>query len=105
MPRKVAARALYEGYDVSTEANPERALERLEAEPFDLLISDGEMPEMTGVDLIARARALHPHLRFLMVSGNISAARRIWLEASSIGYLDKPYAIDDLRQRVAQALV
>jgi len=45
------------GYDVVTAVDGIDALTRLKTEPFDLLVSDVDMPRMNGFELTARIRA------------------------------------------------
>lgn len=45
------------GYDVKTDVDGVDALTALKTEPFDLVVSDVEMPRMHGIDLTARIRA------------------------------------------------
>jgi len=47
----------------------EEAMEALSREAFDVLISDVAMPGMNGIELVDRAKRLHPHLQVLMISG------------------------------------
>jgi len=46
------------GFSVTTAVNGLLALEKLQTESFDLLISDQQMPKMTGVELITAAREI-----------------------------------------------
>ena len=46
------------GFSVTTAVNGQLALEKLQSESFDLLISDQQMPRMTGIELISAAREL-----------------------------------------------
>jgi len=46
------------GFDVVTASNGEEALGAFDTSPPDLMITDYSMPEMTGVELIRRGRAL-----------------------------------------------
>ncbi len=48
------------GYDVDTAVDGNEALEKLRANRYDLLITDQQMPRLTGVELIRAARDL-PH--------------------------------------------
>jgi len=59
------------GYRVETSTDPRGALERLRAEPaaFDLLLTDRTMPQLSGPQVIARARELRPDLPVLLMSG------------------------------------
>ena len=51
--RLLLARALEEaGYQVSEAANGRQGLERFHAQPVDLVITDLEMPEMNGLEVI-----------------------------------------------------
>lgn len=58
------------GHRVSSAASGGRAIELCGESHVDVLITDQNMPAMTGDVLIARALALHPHLRCILVSAN-----------------------------------
>lgn len=45
------------GFDARTAPNGRKALELAQAEAFDIIISDQQMPEMTGLELCRRLRA------------------------------------------------
>ncbi len=45
-----------------------KALEYMEKNPIDLVITDVAMPEMNGVEFIQKTRALHPKVRILVLS-------------------------------------
>ena len=58
------------GYQPSGVHSPAAALERLAAEPFDILFTDIVMPGgMDGLALAREARSRHPHLRVVLTSG------------------------------------
>jgi CheY-like chemotaxis protein len=46
------------GFDVRIAGNGRKALEFAQVEQFDIIISDQQMPEMTGLDLCRRLRAM-----------------------------------------------
>ena len=78
---------------VETAADGEEAWARLMAEPFDLLISDIEMPNLDGFGLVARIRA-EPrlaHLPIVMVTGreDIVSIDRAY-EAGATAFATKP---------------
>jgi len=62
-----------DGHQAHTYSNPLRALNRLEKEPCDLLITDLKMPYMkNGLDLFKRAQRAHPSLEGIIITGYAS---------------------------------
>ena len=49
--------------------NAEEALVALRRETFDAVISDLQMPGISGLELLARVRQSHPHIAFLLTTG------------------------------------
>ncbi|CAB3653887.1 Sensor histidine kinase RcsC [Paraburkholderia phenoliruptrix] len=82
------------GHDVTITGSPQEALRLLEAERFDVLITDLSMPAMPGLELAQRATQLRPTLRIIFASGHempaVKALPFRW------GALRKPYSIDEL---------
>lgn len=94
-----------EGYQVSTASDPLTALDLLRASPFDLLITDYRMPEMTGLELIRDARLLRPDLAAILISG--FAVPDATVEAAEPGAYDvmfKPLKLVEVRLRIRNAL-
>src|SRR3989442_14484519 len=54
------------GYQASLADNGRQALEKLQSEPFDLVLLDVQMPEMDGYDVLEHLKA-HPRLRDIPV--------------------------------------
>ena len=91
-------------YRISTAPDPREALALLRAGPFDLLITDYRMPEMTGLDLIREARHLHPDLMGILITGFAwpDAAAGV-AEAGVYDLMLKPLNIGEVRVRVRNA--
>ena len=82
------------------------ALELLDQEPFDLLVSDVVMPEMTGVELLYELRARKHDLPVVLMTGGSQDPERtsnaVKLGATSLLY--KPFSHEELRDVVVTAL-
>jgi DNA-binding NtrC family response regulator len=66
-------RSLAPFFAVTASRSGPQALEVLRAKSFDILLSDHMMPEMTGVELLARARQLRPAMRRVIMSAYAAA--------------------------------
>ena len=71
---------------VTTATDPERALERVRSEPFDCVVSDYQMPEMSGFQLLEAVRAENPDLPFILFTGK--GSEEVASEAVSAGVTD-----------------
>jgi PAS domain S-box-containing protein len=57
------------GHQVAMVASARQALAAVEAEPFDLVLTDLAMPEMNGEQLMAQLKARFPHLKVALMTG------------------------------------
>ena len=95
-----------EGYQILQSNNPHEGLKILGARPVAVLVSDFEMPEMTGVELCVGARSVRPEtVRILLTGrGTLDAALRAINDGEVHRFLTKPWEDDELREIVAGAL-
>lgn len=89
----------HENYEVLTSTSPRDALDMLQRANVDILISDIDMPEMTGLELIGRARKRYPDVVRILLTGDasIQSALEAINEGSVHKYLTKPWSARDLR--------
>ncbi len=95
------------GYEVMEAENGSQALAAIGARRIDCLITDVNMPEMNGVDLVRRVResALYRTLPVLMLTTTIdSAGKDQAREAGATDWLGKPFMPADLIEAVAKIL-
>ncbi|HXN95008.1 MAG TPA: HD domain-containing phosphohydrolase [Candidatus Acidoferrales bacterium] len=94
--RKVMAAVLTQvGVSCETAASAEEALRVLETREMDAVISDLQMPGMSGMDLLAKVRQSYPQTVFLMVTGVDDT--RVAIQAMRQGaddYIVKPQQVD-----------
>ena len=70
-----------EGYDVLLAENGRSAIDLLQREPVDLLISDIKMPDISGVEVLRAAKAVDRGKAIRVASGVRVKARRLLLPA------------------------
>ena len=87
---------------VATAGSPQEALAMLRCQQFDVIVSDLRMPGMSGIELLATGRRLHPEMRRLLVSGfaDFDSALDAINEVGVDRMLTKPWDIGELRSAV-----
>ncbi|MBB4752692.1 PAS domain-containing sensor histidine kinase [Actinoplanes lobatus] len=104
--RKIVVRILEsDGYQVTEAEHGRAALDRIHRQPFDLLLTDIVMPEMSGSSLAETVRLHHPGIRILLISGYSEAAVRVeHLVADGIPMIRKPFTAVELLNAVHHSL-
>lgn len=96
-----------EGYRVATAANGRHALAQLRAQPFDVILSDLQMPDLDGPAFYALLGQQYPALcpRVIFLTGAASeATTQAFLAQCGQPWLRKPFAFAVLRRVLAQML-
>lgn len=106
--RDLASRALgTEGHTVVVVHDGQEALERATGAnpPFDILVTDVQMPALDGISLAEQLLAAYPGLRVVLMSGLQSEmVRADRLKNGVVHFLLKPFTLDQLRAKVRAAL-
>jgi CheY-like chemotaxis protein len=94
------------GYRVLASSTPTHALElaREHAWNVDLLLTDVVMPEMNGIDLAEKLRQLQPKLVTVFMSGYAEGDLLRNIRAQSAMHIQKPFTVNFLLSRLAEAL-
>jgi two-component system, cell cycle response regulator CpdR len=93
------------GYQVISFANGKEAHERLQEEPFTLLLTDIVMPQMDGIELARRAAELDPQIKIMFITGFAA----VTLNTNSrppkdARVLSKPFHLKDLVREIDRLL-
>ena len=105
---RIAGRALKAaGFIVDYARDGADGVERLGEREYDVVVSDVNMPRLTGLDLLVEANRLQPGLPVVLMTAQLDAeAYGRALDMGSVRYLLKPIGIQQLgpgRRRRAQA--
>ncbi|MDP3182494.1 MAG: response regulator [Desulfobaccales bacterium] len=94
-----------DGYLVDTAVNGRKALSRLEAHPYDLVLTDMLMPEMGGMELVQYLRLNHPDTLIIVFTGFANYQDAVSaVKLGAFDYLTKPLQPEILRHAVKRAL-
>src|SRR5213080_3501698 len=94
-----------DGHVVRTAMNGRQALETLQAEPADVIISDVKMPDMDGIEMLRSVRETQPDLGVILMTAfaSVETAR----EAFKLGaddFIQKPFDVEELKLIVKKTL-
>jgi len=95
------------GMDVASSTRGDEAIQKLESDSFDLIVSDIRMPGLSGVELYDWLKVQRPAMtrRILYTTGDaFDAKTREFLESSQVSYLGKPFDLKQLKQSLERLL-
>lgn len=88
-----------QGYDIDTYNNGQEALDALEQEQPDVLITDIQMPRMTGEELCNQIEIRYPERKFLIfvLTSRTEIEHRDWSsKINNLKFLEKPVSMRNL---------
>jgi len=92
------------GYAVITASNGQDALNKLEAEDYDVVFTDIKMPGMSGLEMAERVKERRPWLPVVIVTGYGSPGNEARAEAAGVsGFLRKPLSPEMIEDSAAKA--
>ena len=93
------------GYQTETAGTGQEALDKVRERFFNLALLDIKLPDMSGLDLLARLREAHPDMATVMATAyaSLETAVRALHEGAS-AYVTKPLRMDEVLVTVRQAL-
>jgi DNA-binding response OmpR family regulator len=93
------------GYEVDAAEDGAAGWEALQTSSYDLMITDHNMPRLTGVELVKKLRSARLDLPVIMATGTLPKeefTRHPWLQPDAT--LPKPYTFEELLRTVKQVL-
>jgi transitional endoplasmic reticulum ATPase len=94
-----------EGFEAVQFQKPQEALSAMDEEGFDLAVIDVNMPEMNGLEVLAKLRQDCPNLPVIMATAHPETATAVLaFRLGAVDYLEKPYNAESLIAAVNEAL-
>jgi DNA-binding NtrC family response regulator len=93
------------GFDVSTASDGREAVNLLEHERFDLLLSDIRMPKVDGIELLEHAKSLRPDLKVILITAYATVSQAVQaVKLGAFDYITKPFEDEELFVAIDKAL-
>jgi len=90
-----------DGTHVDSAKDGKEALDRYYNAPYDLIITDLNMPEVTGTELIKKIREQDDLVEFIIITGYASLESAVEaIKAGAFDYIIKPFKVEELQAAV-----
>jgi DNA-binding NtrC family response regulator len=93
-----------DGHQVETFVDPAKALQRVEAKDFDIVISDIRMKEIDGIQLMEKVLQKSRRIKVIMITGyaTLELARES-LTKGAFDFIAKPFKVKEIRRTIKRA--
>ena len=103
--RDTLCELLSQDYSCQTADTAEDALAKLEAQSFDVVLTDISMPGLSGMELLSRVLQLYPGTAVIMVSGlSDQEQAHSLISQGAFDYLLKPFRLEVVEESVKRAI-
>jgi two-component system response regulator PilR (NtrC family) len=94
-----------EGYDVNAVADAASAIESVNSEKYDLIISDIKMPGMGGLTLLEKIKEIDNSIPVIMVTAFASPENAVVaMKSGAFDYITKPFKVDEIIKIIKSAI-
>jgi len=93
------------GYGIQEAATGEEAVRKLETESFHVIVSDIKLGDLTGVDILKKAKEVNAGTEVILMTAYATVETAIQaLRLGAFDYIQKPFELEHLKHRVRIAL-
>ena len=94
-----------EGYQVTATQSGGQALNLLDSQPFDVVLTDLKMDKVDGMQVLRRCKAEHPDIEVIMITGFATLESAVEaMKEGAFHYVAKPFRLEEVRKTVAEAV-
>lgn len=95
----------YEGYQIDDAENGEEGLKKFKERTYDAVLCDIKMPKLDGIEFLEKARAVHPEIPIIMISGHGTIETAVEaVKKGAFDYIAKPPDLNRLLITIRNAL-
>jgi len=93
------------GYEVCLAINGKDGLQQIHDHHYDIILLDLMMPELSGFDVLAQVKSLHPDTVVIVISGYATLEHSVdAMKNGAFDFIPKPFTPDHLRVTVSKAI-
>jgi len=94
-----------EGFEISSASNGREALQILQSNKIDVVITDLKMPDIDGMKLLTIISERYPEIPVIMITAHGTIATAVEaLKKGAFDYITKPFDLDDLKNIISKAI-
>ncbi len=94
-----------QGFEVTTVSSGLKGIETLKKQDFDVVLTDLNMPDITGIEMVKNSKSIRPHTEILVVTGDDSSEKAVEaIREGAFDYILKPVDFDKLFTSVRNAV-
>ena len=94
-----------QGFEVTTASSGSEGVETLKKQDFDVVLTDLNMPDISGIDMVRHSKAVRPFTEILVVTGDDSSEKAVEaIREGAFDYILKPVDFDKLFTSVRNAV-
>ena len=107
--RKIVTRTLrqagFGGHDIEEAENGVEALAKIDADPPDVVLTDWNMPEMTGIELARAMNEKNLNIPFAFITSECTTEMKDRAnEAGAVACLTKPFTLETMQDTLGKVL-
>ena len=91
-------------HECHTADRAEQALEYLEFETYDVVLTDISMPGLGGLEVLRRITERHPTTPVIVISGQVDAHKDDLLALGAFDFFTKPFLLEEVEAAVERAI-
>ncbi|KPJ97283.1 MAG: Fis family transcriptional regulator [Desulfobacterales bacterium SG8_35] len=94
-----------EGYEVTTASDAADALDHLQNQEFDIVLSDIKMPGMGGLSLLEKIKEIDSSIPVIMITAFASPENAVVaMKSGAFDYITKPFKVDEIVKIIKSAM-
>lgn len=87
-----------EGYQVSTSGTGQEGLELVATQPFDVILTDLQLPDLDGLEIVKKCKELTPETEIIVITGYGSVEKALnATRAGAFFFLEKPVEFEEVQ--------